>query len=94
MIDPTILKGMNRFFKVNELVEELGSNDSQRRLAAYPGTFLCLHRTRSEAIIERRNPREVEEGNARANPTSKMPSGRTSDSLKSQRPINTSFCTY
>jgi len=49
---------------------------------------MCHHHIPNEAIVEGRNPREVEEGNARANPTSEMPSGRTLDSLKSQRPIN------
>jgi hypothetical protein len=62
VIDPTILKSTNQFFKVNDLVEELGSNDSQRRLAAYPGAFLCHHRIPNEAIVERRNPQKSRGG--------------------------------
>jgi hypothetical protein len=63
VIDTTLLENTsNRFFKLSDLVEELGLNIPERAGQHVRGAFLCLHHIPAEAIVESRKPREVEEG--------------------------------
>ncbi|KAJ6279023.1 hypothetical protein J3E71DRAFT_363604 [Bipolaris maydis] len=60
VIDTTVLKGTGRFFKLNDLIEELSLTIPNPAVQHIRGAFLCLHRIPAEAIVETRNPEEVE----------------------------------
>ncbi|KAF2457212.1 hypothetical protein BDY21DRAFT_345232 [Lineolata rhizophorae] len=62
MIDTTVLKDTGRFLKLNDLIEELSLTIPNPAVQHIQGAFLCLHRIPPEAIVERRNPKEVDEG--------------------------------
>lgn len=62
VIDRTVLKGTGRFFKLNDLIEELSLTIPNPAVQHIRGAFLCLHRIPAEAIVETRNPEEVEKG--------------------------------
>lgn len=62
VIDTTIMRSTYHFFKLSDLAEELDLNVPERAGQHIRGAFLCLHRIPTEAIVESRNPVEVEEG--------------------------------
>ncbi|ORX94459.1 hypothetical protein BCR34DRAFT_629189 [Clohesyomyces aquaticus] len=60
-IDTTVLKDTGRFFKISDLVEELGLKIPGPAGQHVRGAFVCLHRIPAEAVIERTSAKEVEE---------------------------------
>lgn len=62
VIDTTRLTDTCRLFKLSDLIEELHVDLPVRAGQHALGAFLCLHRIPSEAIVEERNPEEVNAG--------------------------------
>lgn len=62
MIDATELSKTTLFFKLNSLVRRLNLDIPQGAQQHIKGAYLCLHRIPRIAIVEKRNPAQVEEG--------------------------------
>jgi len=62
VINTTDLRETNHFFKLNDLVEEPIYTFLRVLTQHVRGAFMCLHRIPVTAIIESRNPTEIEEG--------------------------------
>jgi hypothetical protein len=56
------LRNTHNFFRLRDLMEKLSLDIPERAEQHIQGAFICLHRIPVTAIVERRTPTEVEEG--------------------------------
>ena len=65
VIDTTELRSTTLLFKLSNLVRRLSLNIPQGAQQHIEGAYLCLHRIPTAAIVEKRTPAQVEEGELR-----------------------------